>query len=93
MVSYANADKFTGHPYNTDVLTRTARITESGGSGQAVGQFRHNYSYYSFWWQAVPIDLSTSSGSLVFGPTSGDAPNVDAFQIARLVTGVSNTAR
>lgn len=93
MVSYANADKFTGHPYNTDVLTRTARITETGGSGQATGQFRHNYSYYSFWWQAVPIDLSTSSGSLVFSNPTGDAPNVDAFQIARLVTGVSNTAR
>ena len=93
MVSYANADKFTGHPYNTDVLTRTARITETGGSGQATGQFRHNYSYYSFWWQAVSIDLSTSSGSLVFSNPTGDAPNIDAFQIARLVTGVSNTAR
>lgn len=93
LVKYANADKFTGHPYNTDVITRTATVTEQSSGRSVVGQFRHNYSYYSFWSQNVPLDLASADSALTFGNPTGNAPNVDSFQLAKLVAGVSNTAR
>ena len=93
LVRYANADKFTGHPYNTDVVTRTAAVTEQSSGRTVTGQFRHNYSFYSFWSQNVPLDLASSTSALTFGNPSGNAPNVDSFQLAKLVSGVANSAR
>ena len=93
LVKYANADKFTGHPYNTDVITRSAVVTEQSSGRSVTGKFRHNYSYYSFWTQNVPLELASASSALTFGNPSGNAPNVDSFQLAKLVTAVTNSAR
>ncbi|MGA7148667.1 MAG: hypothetical protein WBX17_09295 [Microbacterium sp.] len=93
LVNYANAQRRVGHPYNTDGITRTADITETGGSASVTGQFRHNYSFYSFWWQNVPIELVTNDGAIVVGNPAGDAPNIDAFQLAKLVTAIDTTSR
>lgn len=93
LVKYANADKFTGHPYNTDVITRSAIVTEQSSGHSVTGQFRHNYSYYSFWTQNDQLELSSASSALTFGNPSGNAPNVDSFQLAKLVTALTNSAR
>lgn len=91
MVRYANAEKYTGHPYNTDVITRTADVTEAGTNNTTTGQFRHNYSYYNFWWHSVPLNLTTDDSALTVGNPTGNAPNIDSFQLARLIAGVTNT--
>ena len=88
LVRYANAEKYTGHPYNTDVITRTATVSEAGSGNSVNGNFRHNYS---FWWQNVAINLASDDAPLVFGNPTGNAPNVDTFQLARFVVGVTNT--
>ncbi|WZO35233.1 hypothetical protein MRBLWS13_002925 [Microbacterium sp. LWS13-1.2] len=90
LVRFANATRNTTHPYNTDGISRVANITEVGGENTATGYFRYNYSYFNFWWQNVPIDLTTAEGAIVVGNPSGDAPNIDAFQIAPLVAAVVN---
>ncbi|MEK8225605.1 hypothetical protein NKG05_04990 [Oerskovia sp. M15] len=41
---YSNAEKNTGHAYNTDVITRFLDIAEEGGSVTR-GAYRHNYSW------------------------------------------------
>ncbi|WP_116951934.1 OmpL47-type beta-barrel domain-containing protein [Jiangella endophytica] len=90
LVHFANATRNTSHPYNTDGISRQADITEVGGETTATGYFRYNYSYYNFWWQNVPLDLVTDDGAIVVGNPRGDAPNIDAFQLAPLVVALTN---
>lgn len=85
LVHFGNASRNTTHPYNTDGISRRATVTEVGGDNSATGYFRYNYSYFNFWWQNVPLDLTTDDGALVVGNPTGDAPNIDAFQLAPLV--------
>ena len=92
MVRYANAEKNTGHDYNTDVVTRFLDITEDGG-GTTRGAFRHNYSWRGFWTHTVSIDLTTDGGDLRLGNATGWAPNLDWLALAPLVLGVSNDGR
>ncbi|WP_182902738.1 CBM35 domain-containing protein [Microbispora sp. H10830] len=89
---YANADRNTGHPYNTDVISRFLDITETGGA-TARGVFRHSYAWDNFWSQATPLTLTTASGALVLGNTTAYAPNLDRFELAPLVLEVDNTAK
>src|SRR5690606_38580802 len=63
---YANADKNTGHAYNTDVISRFLDIAEAGGATTR-GAYRHNYSWKGFWSHTVPLDLTTASGDLTLG--------------------------
>ncbi|MBE1876327.1 hypothetical protein [Myceligenerans pegani] len=89
VVRYANADKNTGHAYNTDVISRFLDVTEEGG-GTTRGAFRHNYSWNGYWTHTVPLDLTTSGGALRFGNATGWAPDIDWFALAPLVQGVTN---
>ncbi|GGO06810.1 CBM35 domain-containing protein [Microbispora bryophytorum] len=89
---YANADRNTGHPYNTDVISRFLDITETGGATTR-GVFRHSYAWDNFWSQATPLTLTTASGALVLGNATAQAPNLDRLELARLVLEVDNTAK
>ncbi|WP_279365608.1 hypothetical protein [Microbacterium testaceum] len=88
-VRYANADKNTGHAYNTDVITRFLDISEDGGATTR-GAFRNNYSWNGFWTHTVPIDLTTAGGALRLGNTTGNAPNIDWLVLSPLVTKTTN---
>ncbi|NYD67768.1 OmpL47-type beta-barrel domain-containing protein [Agromyces atrinae] len=88
-VRYANAEKNTGHDYNTDVITRFLDVTEADGE-TARGAFRHNYSWKGFWTHTMPLDLSTESGALRMGNAEGNAPNIDWIELSPLTTSVEN---
>lgn len=88
-VRYANAERNTGHAYNTDVVTRFLDITETDG-GTTRGAFRHNYSWNGFWTHTVPLDLTSGSGDIVFSNEDGSAPNIDWVAFAPLVTNVES---
>lgn len=85
---YSNAEKNTGHAYNTDVITRFLDLSEAGGETTR-GAFRHNYSWQGFWTHAVPLDLVTDDGALTLGNATGWAPNLDTVALAPLVLAVS----
>lgn len=90
-VRYANAERNTGHDYNTDVITRFLDVTEDGGDTTR-GAFRHNYSWKGFWTHTVPLDLVTQAGDLRLGNDTGSAPNIDWLELAPLVVSRTNTA-
>ncbi|QFY07614.1 hypothetical protein GBF35_13795 [Nonomuraea phyllanthi] len=92
VVHYANADRNTGHPYNTDVISRFLDITETGGATTR-GVFRHNYAWDNFWPQATPLTLTTRDGAIVLGNARAYGPNVDRVELARLVLEVDNAPR
>ncbi|MEO3867313.1 hypothetical protein ABGB18_00625 [Nonomuraea sp. B12E4] len=92
LVHYANADRNTGHPYNTDVISRFLDITETGGTTTR-GVFRHNYAWDNFWPEATPLTLTTKRGAIVLGNAEAPGPNIDRLELARLVVEVANDAR
>jgi hypothetical protein len=83
-VSYAQAEKNTGHPYNTDIINRSLVATEAGGKATAA-RYRHNYTWDGFWPETSPLDLVTQSGAVTFGNPGAWGPNVDWVQFAPLV--------
>ncbi|NUT46671.1 MAG: hypothetical protein HOV94_05025 [Saccharothrix sp.] len=83
-VAYAQAEKNTGHPYNTDAVTRFLDTTEAGG-GTTRAPYRHNYTWDGFWPETSPLDLTTRDGALTFGNATGWGPNVDWIELAPLV--------
>ncbi|MFG1702643.1 CBM35 domain-containing protein [Nonomuraea sp. M3C6] len=89
VVHYANADRNTGHPYNTDVISRFLDITETGGTTTR-GVFRHNYAWDNFWPQATPLTLTTQKGAIVLGNPKAYGPNTDRLELARLVLETDN---
>jgi hypothetical protein len=89
-VAYAQAEKNTGHPYNTDTITRTLVATEAGGT-TTQAPYRHNYTWDGFWPETSPIDLTTKAGPITFGNPTAWGPNVDWVQLAPLV--VANTVK
>ncbi|MFC3890636.1 hypothetical protein ACFOWZ_04065 [Lentzea rhizosphaerae] len=91
-VSYAQADKNTGHPYNTDIINRSLVATEAGGKATAA-RYRHNYTWDGFWLETSPLDLVTQSGAVTFGNPGAWGPNVDWVQFAPLVVANKVTRR
>jgi hypothetical protein len=89
VVHYANADRNTGHAYNTDVISRFLDIGETGG-GTTRGVFRHNYAWDNFWPQATSLTLTAEHGQLVIGNATGWGPDIDRLELARLVLEVEN---
>ncbi|MCE7000740.1 hypothetical protein LZG04_38885 [Saccharothrix sp. S26] len=89
-VAYAQAEKNTGHPYNTDTVTRTLVVTEEGGHATSA-PYRHNYTWDGFWPRTSPLDLVTEDGALTFGNPAGPGPNVDWVRLAPLVVATSVT--
>ncbi|WP_327583724.1 hypothetical protein OHA25_49165 [Nonomuraea sp. NBC_00507] len=92
VVHYANADRNTGHPYNTDVISRFLDISETGGTTTR-GVFRHNYAWDNFWPQATPLTLTTGAGAVVLGNAAAYGPDVDRLELARLVLETDNRSR
>lgn len=92
-VTYANADKFTGHPYNADIISRTADIHEEGTDATSTVAYQHTYSDYNFWTRTTPLTLTPQGGDIVIGNPDGDAPNIDAITIAPFVIDVTNERR
>ncbi|MFI7709324.1 hypothetical protein [Nonomuraea sp. NPDC049480] len=92
VVHYANADRNTGHPYNTDVVSRFLDISETGGTTTR-GVFRHNYAWDNFWPQATPLTLSTGTGAIVLGNAAAYGPDIDRLELARLVLETDNRSR
>lgn len=85
-VWYAQADKNTGHPYNTDAITRFADVTEAGSTaGPTRLPFRHNYTWDGFWPESYRLDLTTADGALTLGNATAWGPNIDAVQLSPLV--------
>lgn len=91
-VAYAQADKNTGHAYNTDIINRLLVATEAGGKAVAA-PYRHNYTWDGFWQETSPIDLATRSGAVTFGNPAAWGPNVDWVQFAPLVVANKVTRR
>ncbi|MGW4214351.1 hypothetical protein ACWEIJ_40640 [Lentzea sp. NPDC004789] len=91
-VGYAQAEKNTGHPYNTDIVNRTMVVSEAGGTTTSA-RYRHNYTWDGFWPETTPLDLTTSGGALTFGNPAAWAPNVDWIQLAPLVVSSQVTRR
>lgn len=91
-VAYAQADKNTGHPYNTDIINRTLVATEAGGKATAT-RYRHNYTWDGFWLETSPIDLATPAGAVTFGNPAAWGPNVDWVQFAPLVVATKVTRK
>ncbi|MDP4502466.1 hypothetical protein [Nonomuraea turcica] len=92
VVHYANADRNTGHPYNTDVISRFLDISETGGTTTR-GVFRHNYAWDNFWPQATPLTLTTGTGAIVLGNAAAYGPDIDRLELARLVLETDNRSR
>ncbi|WP_188193561.1 hypothetical protein [Nonomuraea sp. SYSU D8015] len=90
-VHYANADRNTGHPYNTDVISRFLDITETGGTTTR-GVFRHNYAWDNFWPQATPLTLTTGTGAIVLGNAAAYGPDIDRLELARFVLTTDNNS-
>lgn len=90
VVRYANAERNTGHAYNTDVITRFLDVTEAGGETTR-GAFRHNYSWKGFWTHTMPLELASDAGGLTLGNATGSAPNLDWIAFAPLVLDVSTS--
>jgi hypothetical protein len=85
-VWYAQADKNTGHPYNTDAITRFADVTEQGSTAPPTRlSFRHNYTWDGFWPESYRIDLTTADGALTLGNATAWGPNIDAVQVSPLI--------
>ena len=91
-VAYAQADKNTGHAYNTDIINRLLVATEAGGKAISA-PYRHNYTWDGFWQETSPIDLATRSGAVTFGNPAAWGPNVDWVQFAPLVVANKVTRR
>ncbi|MGW5743635.1 hypothetical protein [Amycolatopsis sp. NPDC003861] len=76
-VVYAQAENNTGHPYDTDTITRTLVATEAGGTVTRA-PCRHNYTWDGFWPETSPIGAprctSRFYASCCYGAHSFDRP-------------------
>ncbi|SDJ44032.1 hypothetical protein SAMN04488074_10265 [Lentzea albidocapillata subsp. violacea] len=91
-VAYAQADKNTGHAYNTDIINRSLVATEAGGKATAA-RYRHNYTWDGFWLETSPLELATPGSAVTFGNPAAWGPNVDWVQFAPLVVANNVTRR
>ncbi|MDN4483498.1 ricin-type beta-trefoil lectin domain protein [Demequina lignilytica] len=90
-VAYAQAEKFTGHPYNTDVITRFIDTSEDGGAVTR-SPYRHNYTWDGFWEVTSDLTLETDEGELTFTRSDGWAPNVDWLSLSPFTLGTTIVA-
>jgi hypothetical protein len=89
VVGYANAEQWTGHPYNDDYVDRGADISINGGTAQRV-YFRNTQSWSTFRTRVVEVDLVAGANTITFGnSSSGYAPDIDLVRIAAAMGGTS----
>jgi hypothetical protein len=82
-VRYANNQVAGSGNYNTNVVSRAARISVNG-TAQTV-MFRNNYSWSSYWDLPVPVTLTAGTNTVTFANSSAYAPNIDRITVAPLV--------
>ncbi|GLK25672.1 PxKF domain-containing protein [Microbacterium thalassium] len=87
-VAYAQNEVNTGHPYNTDVVTRFIDTTEAGGDTTR-SPYRNNYTWDGFWAVTSDLTLTTDDGALTFDRSDGWAPNVDWLSLSPLTQGTT----
>jgi hypothetical protein len=82
---YANNDRDTGHPYNTDIISRAVDVSVNGGPAERTW-LRNTWSWNNFWTVGIPITLKPGTNSITLsGAAGGVAANLDRFDIAPLV--------
>ncbi|MFJ1806742.1 MULTISPECIES: CBM35 domain-containing protein [unclassified Streptomyces] len=79
-VRYANNQVSGSGNYNTNVVSRAARISVNG-TAQTV-MFRNNYSWSSYWDLPVPVTLSAGANTITFANADAYAPNIDRITVA-----------
>jgi hypothetical protein len=90
VVRYANAELQGDHPYNPQVVDRGLQISETGADGRAaMGLFRYNHHWHSFWERSISVTLTTTDGPLTLGNDEPGAwaPDIDSVTIAPVTTG------
>jgi hypothetical protein len=93
-VTYANAELGGAHAYNPQVVDRRIDVKETGGAaGAGHAYFRYTYAWDSFLERTIPVTLSTSGGSLVFGNAGAYAPDIDKLTIAPITIGTPTTTQ
>ncbi|MEJ3743914.1 hypothetical protein WEI85_11550 [Actinomycetes bacterium KLBMP 9797] len=90
-VTYANAELSGRHDYNPQVVDRRLNVTV-GGEQVGYAYFRYTYAWNSFLERTIPVTLTTTGGSLVFGNPDAYAPDIDKITIAPVVVGTPRTA-
>ncbi|WP_405615146.1 CBM35 domain-containing protein [Streptomyces sp. NBC_00076] len=81
-VRYANNQVAGSGNYNTNVVSRAARISVNG-TAQTV-MFRNNYSWSSYWDLPVPVTLAVGTNTITFANADAYAPNIDRVTVAPL---------
>jgi hypothetical protein len=79
-VRYANNEVSGSGNYNTNVVSRAARISVNG-TAQTV-MFRNNYSWNNYWDLPVPVTLNAGTNTITFANSSAYAPNIDRVTVA-----------
>jgi hypothetical protein len=82
-VRYANNQVSGSGNYNTNVVSRAARISVNGTARTVM--FRNNYSWSSYWDLPVPVTLTAGTNTIAFANSSAYAPNIDRLTVAPLV--------
>ncbi|WP_445029930.1 CBM35 domain-containing protein [Streptomyces sp. SAS_270] len=80
-VRYANNQVSGSGNYNTNVVSRAARISVNGATAQTV-MFRNNYSWSSYWDLPVPVTLAAGTNTITFSNSSAYTPNIDRVTVA-----------
>ncbi|MGW0418124.1 CBM35 domain-containing protein [Streptomyces sp. NPDC003015] len=81
-VRYANNQVAGSGNYNTNVVSRAARISVNGTDRTVM--FRNNYSWNNYWELPVPVTLAAGTNTVTLSNATAYAPNVDRITVAPL---------
>jgi Carbohydrate binding module (family 35) len=79
VVHYANDERDTGHPYNTDIISRPIDISVNGGEPTR-HWFKNTWSWGNWWARGVPVTLDAGMNEIALyndpanGATAPDCP-------------------
>jgi hypothetical protein len=81
VVHYAQNDRSGTGNYNTNIESRTARLSVNGGTATTL-TFRNTYTWSDWWSLATTVTLKAGTNTLAFGNPSGYAPDIDSIDVA-----------
>jgi hypothetical protein len=81
-VRYANDQVAGSGNYNTNVVSRAARISVNGTARTVM--FRNTYSWSDFWDLPVPVTLNAGTNTITFANSTAYAPDIDRVTVAPL---------
>lgn len=82
VIQYANAEKVGNHPYNTNVVDRTADITVNGTVQKSGLHFRNTFLWNNYSTTVIDVTLNAGNNTIMFSNSSAYAPNFDKISIA-----------